>query len=457
MKSLHHLMQHEMVEAAARQPGQQTSGSGVFTVLSGASMAIANYILYSVAMVVLARHVFDTHTFGDFSAAVAAVTVAATAGTLGLEKYLLKFIPACRVRGDLKLVRGFRRFAPGAVFAVSLIVGSVLLAIWALSEPGSALHHPSFLAAIAALPIVVLGSYFLEVTTADGAYIAGTVIYRIVFPGLILAGIFVIDWLYSPIVALHAVIMWGVCWAIVLVLLMIVAAFTVPRVERKGDRSFQRVAWMRHSTAFLTYSLLLSLMANTGVLVLGFISSDKEKTAIYAAVAQLGALFVVISTAINRWYGPQISSFIEAKDADRGQRLIRSRRWIMWGIALFYVLFIVFFGKQALSLFGADYVAGHTALMIIGVSTVISSVNSIAPIYIQYTGREWSVPVMLLIAVVLSFGFTIPGASIWGLEGAAGGYALASGLLFISFHLYARHIRRRQLRAIGRSDLSPII
>ena len=214
---------------------------------------------------------------------------------------------------------------------------------------------------------------------------------------------------------------------------------------------------MRHSTAYLTYSLLLSMMANTGVLVLGFISSDKEKTAIYAAVAQLGALFVVISTAMNRWYGPQISSILEANDADRGQRLIRSRRLIMWGIAALYVVFIVFFGKQALSLFGTDYVEGHTALMIIGISTVITSVNSIAPIYIQYTGREWSVPVRLMIGVVLSFGFTIPGAFIWGLEGAAGGYALATGMLFISFHLYARHIRRTQLRALGRTDLSPII
>ena len=457
MKSLNHMVQHELVETAVRQPRRHASGSGVFQVLSGASMAIVNYILYSVAMVVLARHVFDTHTFGDFSAAVAAVTVGATAGTLGLEKYLLKFIPACRVRGDLNLVRGYRRFAPVAVLVVSLIVGSVLMLIWALSEPNSALHHPSFLAAIIALPIVVMGSYFLEVTTADGAYISGTVIYRIIFPALILAGVFVVDWLQSPVVALHAVIMWGVCWAIVLVLLLIVAACTVPRSERKGQCSFQRVSWMRHSTAYLTYSLLLSLMANTGVLVLGFISSDKEKTAIYAAVAQLGALFVVISTAMNRWYGPQISSILEANDAERGQRLIKSRRLIMWGIAVLYVAFIVLFGKQALSLFGEDYVAGHTALMIIGISTVISSVNSIAPIYIQYTGREWSVPVMLMIAVVLSFGFTIPGAFIWGLEGAAGGYALASGMLFISFHLYARHIRRAQLRALGRTDLSPII
>jgi O-antigen/teichoic acid export membrane protein len=442
-------MHHELLETASGPPAGGRAGSGLFPVLSGASMAIANYVLYSVAMMVLARHVF--------SAAIAAVTVGATAGTLGLEKYLLKFIPSSRVRGELDLVRGFRRFAPGAVLVVSLVVGSILMMIWALSEPGSALHHSSFLAAIIALPIVVLGSYFLEVTTADGAYIFGTVIYRVIFPALILAGVFVIDWLKSPVIALHAVIMWGVCWAIVLVLLLMVAAFTVPRSERKGDCAFQRVTWMRHSTAYLTYSLLLSMMANTGVLVLGFISSDKEATAIYAAVAQLGALFVVISTAVNRWYGPQISAMLAARDADRGQQLIRSRRLVMWGIAVLYVIFIVFFGKSALALFGEEYVAGHTALMIIGASAVISSVNSIAPIYIQYTGREWSVPVMLLVGVSMSFGFSIPGAFIWGLEGAAGGYALATGLLFISFHIYARHIRRKQLHAIGRSDLSPII
>lgn len=462
MKSLHHLVQDEIVDHHGRggeavSPDRSADGTGVRTVLSGALMAVANYVLYSVAMVVLARHMTDTHSFGDFSAAIAAVTVGATAGTLGLEKFLLKYIPACRVRGELDLVRGFRRFAPGMVVLVALLVSGVLLAIWALSEAESALHHPSFLAGIIVLPVVVLGSYYLEVATADGAYLSATVLYRIVFPLLVLLGVFAVDGFFPPVVALHAVVMWGCCWALVLLLLLVVTWRIRPPGERCGACVFRRIDWMRHSSAFLTFSLLLSLMANTGVLVLGFISAEKEQTAIYAAAAQLGALFVVISTAMNRWYGPQLSTILESHDPERGQRLIRSRRRVVWGIAIVYGAFIVLFGRQVLALFGPDYVAGHTALMIIGASTIVTSVNSIAPIYIQYAGREWTVPAMLVAGVVLSFGLTIPGALIWGLEGAAGGYALASCLLFLGFHVLARRIRRDRLLKVDRGDLPPII
>ena len=465
MKIPHPLTQHELLdlfrprhlhdEDDGRCPGSSKTGSG--TVLVGAVMGIANYVLYSLAMVFLARYVYSTHSFGDFSAAIAAVTVGATAGTLGLEKFLLKFVPTCRVRGEMDLLRGFRRFAPGAVFGISLLVSGVLLIVYFLSEPESALHHPSFLAGIGILPVVVLGSYFLEVTTADGAYLAGTVVYRIVFPGLILLGVWVVNAIHTPIVAVHAVLMWGACWAIVLILLLLISTLVTPKCERQGNRMFRRMEWMRHSSAFLSYSLLLSLMANTGVLVLGFVSANKEQTGVYAAVAQLGAVFIVIATAMNRWYGPQISRMIASNDVDGGQALLRSRRIIMWSIALVYALFIIILGRPVLGLFGSDYTIGYTALLIIGLGTVVSAVNSIAPVYIQYVGHEWTVPLMLIGGVLLAFALTIPGAFLFGLEGAAGGYAIATISLFVAFNLRARSIRLARLRKLGREDLRPLI
>jgi O-antigen/teichoic acid export membrane protein len=59
--------------------------------------------------------------------------------------------------------------------------------------------------------------------------------------------------------------------------------------------------------------------------------------------------------------------------------------------------------------------------------------------------------------VALTFALTIPLASIWGVEGAAIGYASSGAVLFVAFHLYARHLRRKILKAHGRTDLSPDI
>lgn len=460
MKSLndlvcHHLIDHLHFSRHGEGHGSEDSmAKGTVTVFSGAVMAVVNYVLYSIALAVLARHVYSAHTFGDFSAAVAAVTVGATAGTLGLEKYLLKLIPDYRARGELGLLRGFRRFAPFAAMGVTLCVAVVLLLVWALSQQGSALHHTSLLIGILVLPLVVLVSYFLEVATADGAYILSTFVYRVVFPGLVLAGVFILDQIYAPIVAEHAVMMWGICWAIVLVIMVLIVIFSVPRPERSGDRVFQRVQWLRHSSAFVSYSLLMSLMANAGVLVLGFVAEQKQQTAIYAVAAQLGALFVVISTAVNRWFGPQIATLLATHDADRGQRLVRMRRPFMWGLAILYVCVIVFLGKPMLSLFGPEYVAGYVPLLIISAGTVVTAVNSLSPIYIQYVGREWTVPIMLGLGVGMTFILTVPLAYFWNATGAAIGYSVSGASLFFAFSIYARRIRRRRLLAMGREDLA---
>ena len=95
--------------------------------------------------------------------------------------------------------------------------------------------------------------------------------------------------------------------------------------------------------------------------------------------------------------------------------------------------------------------------MIICAGTVVTAVNSIAPIYIQYVGREWTVPIMLGAGVGLTFALTIPLSLLWGVTGAAAGYSISGALLFMAFHLYARRVRRNRLRAIGRTDLTPLV
>ena len=102
-------------------------------VLPAALMAIVNYLVFSLALMLLARYVVDQKLFGVYSAAVAAITVAATAATLGMEKYLLKIVPKYRAEHRMPLVRGFRRFAPLVVVVVTVLVMGVLLLVHRLS------------------------------------------------------------------------------------------------------------------------------------------------------------------------------------------------------------------------------------------------------------------------------------------------------------------------------------
>lgn len=434
--------------------GQLSTNTGVGSVLASAIMALINYLLLSGGMILLTRHVYNMHSFGDYSATVSAITVAATAATLGLEKYFLKIVPGLRVLGDFELLRGFRSFAPAVVCLVTMLVAGVLLVIWTFSPAGSAMGHSSFLIGIAFLPAVVLVCYLIEVLTADGAFVFSILLYRIFLPSAFIVGILLMIRFDGQINGNDAVLNWGICWGAVLCLFLLSGIRFRPKGEGRGRRSYQPLVWVRHSTAFLGFSLLMSLMANGGVLVLGFMPDAKQETALFAVVVQLAGLMVLISTASNRWYGPQISAALALSDFHRIDRLFRSRFMVILALVMSYQLFLLIAGEWALGLFGSEYRKGWAALLILGCGFAFSSMFSIFGIYLQYSGREWTVPVVLAIGVVVLLLLAIPGAIFFGVIGVACACSLALALTYGVLALMTRRLRRDQRKGARLAEAS---
>ncbi|MEE2682081.1 MAG: hypothetical protein VX641_06885 [Planctomycetota bacterium] len=429
--------------------------SGIYEVVTGASMALGNYLMFSLGLMFLARYVIDQKQFGVYSASVAAITVAATAATLGMEKYLLKIVPSYRATRRINLVRGYRFFAPMVVTVVTLLVAAALYGLYRLSPPDSGLASPTFLFAICCLPAVVFVCYLLEVVTADGAFVVSTAFYRLVLPGLFVGGVFLLEYRYGQreVSATEAVVMWGLCWLVVLVMLYLYSRRVRPRNEQAGERAFRRLDWLRHSSAFLTYSLLMSLITNIGVLVLGLIPSARQDTAIYAAAAQLAGLIVVVSTATNRWYGPKLAACIALNDEASGQLFLRSRQIMMWVLVLGFMLFLWYGGEWALGLFGPKYTAGWTALVIMGFGASFNCLHSLAPMYLQYIGREWVVPFLLGGAVLLLIATSVPLGIFYGTVGVASAYTGTLVVSYLVFMVLARRTRRAMLTEQGASGL----
>ena len=464
MKSLHHnhddafsALKHGRSvtlgtqEDTTEEHGSKRRQSGVYEVVMGASMALGNYLMFSLGLMFLARYVVDQKLFGVYSASIAAITVAATAATLGMEKYLLKIVPSYRATRKIDLVRGYRFFAPIVVAVVTLLVALILFALYMFSPPESGLATKTFLYAICFLPVVVFVCYLLEVVTADGAFVASTALYRLVLPGLFVGGVFLLGYHYGPrkVSATNAVVMWGICWTVVLVMLFVCSRAVRPKNEQAGERSFRRMDWLRHSSAFLTYSLLMSLVTNIGVLVLGLIPSAKQDTAIYAAAAQLAGLIIVVSTATNRWYGPRLSECIALNDQANAQVFLRSRQIMMWILILGFMGFLWFGGEWALGLFGPKYRAGWTALVIMGFGASFNCLHSLAPMYLQYIGREWIVPALLGFAVVFLVATAIPLGIFYGTVGVASSYTATLVITYLIFMILARRSRQAMLSNQG--------
>ena len=97
------------------------------------------------------------------------------------------------------------------------------------------------------------------------------------------------------------------------------------------------------------------------------------------------SLALVLATATNRSYAPQLSVLLEHRDFAGVLDLRRARlRWLLPAMAGFLVVAFGF-GREVLGLFHPDFVEeGITALRLLAITTAFSVVFALAPTYLKY-------------------------------------------------------------------------
>jgi O-antigen/teichoic acid export membrane protein len=394
------------------------------------AVACAGQIVSYVFYIVLARRT-GVSVFEDYVVAVGAVTVLASFTTLGLEKYAVRILPVLYERGDWAGARGYLGFALRRTLWTSVAAGVALALGWTWRDPWSA-SWAAIAAAALVLPVVSLAQLGVEVLTAGGRELRGTLLHRVGAPGVALALVLLSFQLPVAFSGAAAVVCLGLGWAFALAGMALVVRRTAPAgVWVSSPRA--EPAWQREALPFLAYSLALNAIAQAGVLGLEFLRASEADLGAYAAAAQTANLLVVLATATNRFYTPRLSLLLErgdfaSIDAVRRQRM----RWVIPVIAVFLVV-VLGFGREILGLFRPEFVdEGVPVLRILVCSTAFSVLFSIAPTYLTYARRNRlllgttagaaGVQVLLLFALVPSLGAT--GAAIAYATAMVGMYAV---------------------------------
>jgi len=400
-----------------------------------ATVACAGQGVSWLIYVVLA-HCTGVSEFEDFAVAVGAVTLVASFTTLGLETYAVRALPVYYERGDWARARGYARFAIRRSLWTSIVAGSALALGWYCWDPGSA-SWAAVAVALLLLPVVSLVQLAVEVLTAGGHELRGTLIGRVVVPGAALG--FVLLALQLPLAfsGATAVACWGLGWVLALAAMAREVGRTVPAgVWTASPRSELR--WQREAFPFLGYGLALNTIGQAGVLGLEFLEASEVDLGAYAAAAQTAGLVVVLATATNRFYSPRLSLFLERGDFEAIDRLRRQRRRLMLPLVAAFLVAALGFGRQILELFRPEFVEdGLPALRLLACSIAFSVLFSMAPTYLKYVRRNRLVlgtaagaaglQVLLLWVLVPSRGAT----------GAAIAYGAAMGGMYAVFALVA--------------------
>jgi O-antigen/teichoic acid export membrane protein len=160
------------------------------------------------------------------------------------------------------------------------------------------------------------------------------------------------------------------------------------------------------------------ITSQVDILMLGAYS-NAENVGIYSVVIRFGLIVSFILTSINMVLAPKFAELFYSNKHDSLIKVAqKSSKLIFYTTVPIVVLFILF-GKNILNFFGADFVPGYEALVLISLGQFINSICGSVGYFMNMTGHQSSfnkiIIVSTLINVILNW-LLIPR---WGVTGAA--------------------------------------
>jgi O-antigen/teichoic acid export membrane protein len=365
------------VARVARGAGISTAGQGVGRVLG------------YVSQVAVAR-LLGAQFYGFYTLGVAVVNGVHIVSRFGMENGVVRYVAHHREHGDEARVRGTIVQALLITLAISLVLSVVMFVgagLIADRLPKDAPEMVSVLRAFAfVLPFFVFMSMTAWATQGFQTVTYAAYIQQLIRPGLFL--LFV-----------------GVCYVLGAGILGVIAAYALAMflagcaglyyLKKLFPALFDRRAQTKFETkALFGVSVPMSITQGaqylnnwSAILILGAFAAGAP-VGIFNAAARTATFLTAVRFAFSGIFSPIISGLHARQDTEEMGRLYKDvSRWIFTGAFVLFLVIVVF-APQVMSVFGASFGQGVTALVIVAVAQLYSSSVGPAPRMLAMTGNQ---------------------------------------------------------------------
>lgn len=234
-------------------------------------------------------------------------------------------------------------------------------------------------------------------------------------------------------------------WAALLLLLLICMFLTHIRMDYRlcwnNLISFGR--FLNESRPMLISSLVFILLSWIDRLFLGVYQTE-EDIAIYDIAAKLALLISFNLDAVNSILAPKVVENYTSDDKKALQESLRFSVGISASIALLTFLLLYVFKDFLLGLFGHEFIAGSTPLIILGLGQLANCLCGSVGIILQMTGHQkiyQRILMMgLIVNLILNFALVVP----YGTTGVA----IATSVSLIFWNLLGVYYVRKKIGVI---------
>lgn len=377
--------------------------------------------LLALAVTFVIARLLGAAEFGVYAVAMSWVTLMAVFSSLGFPTLLLREVSVGLAERSWARLHGVLAFSGRAVLAVSVSLALAGSALASLAFDGE--HQRTLQLAVCLSMLLVPLRAFSKIR--NGALRGARAIVRAQLPELIIRPGLVLCFAVVAMVALperlgpiEAV---GLQIAAGIVALLIGTWWlwkTLPEEIWQPRPEYHARSWFVSATHLLLFAGMTVLLAQSGVIVMGFLSSEAE-TGTYALSIRISEALLIFMAAVNMPLMPIIARLHGEgrRDAIQGY-LVRGALYSCGAVLPFAVLLFLF-GGPVLEQFGPGFSSGQHTLQLLVIAQVLSTVFGPVGLLLNVSGLERSASHGMAVAAVVNVGLCVLLVPGFAAEGAA--------------------------------------
>lgn len=405
---------------------------------SGSFLLNVTQTLLNFVLTLTLAHALGADGIGQYAYAFAWASVLSVPAVLGLTPLVIRHVAGYRERGEWSLLRGLLRRANLAVLLCSatMVVGGTAAAL-VLDRSQPEFLYP-VLVGLLLVPIIAVTSIRQATMQGLGRVVLGRTPETIVAPALFLVLIFVA---WSDLG--HA---FSATWAIALQVTASLAALLVgiymlrrvlPHHVTVERAQYEMSSWVRSAIPLLLFSLVQAISVQIDIILLGGIDGASS-AGIFSVVTKLAGLVTFVMLAVGYALSPLIARLYVSGEHAALQRTVRRAAVFVFLAALPVAAGIVAFAGPLLGLFGTEFDAGRTALVVVVISQLLFAAMGFSGTVLVMTGRESLLVRGVVVGAVLSIALNVLLIPPYGLNGAAVAALVGTSSMNICLVYYAR-------------------
>jgi O-antigen/teichoic acid export membrane protein len=374
---------------------------------------------------------------------------------LGLTPAVVRYVTIALSRQDEEALWGALQVGIGIPLIASIFTG---LSLFAFAKPlAIGIFHEGRLTPVLWVVAISIPFEILILILSAATRGFNQMQYSVIAADIFLPTIKIIFLIILVFIGLNAVTAMGAhtlgtLIASIMLFYFLHKLFPLNRPWRSARRNAKEM--LKFSMPIYGSELLNFVGGNVQTLLLGALNTMMS-VGIFTITARINLIGAIVYSAIEVTSQPIVSELhSQGEYKQLGHFYQNMTRWVFISNLPMFLITLLF-SKPILSIFGQDFVAGSSALIILSCGSLVDTATGINATLITMTGKAWLNIINTVISLTLQIMFSlllIPG---WGVLGAAIAVASARSLLNIIRTLEVFAVYR--LWPYNRSFFKPLI